>query len=288
MIYTDVYKDNRDYMRIEEAIVFIKNNFQQQPSLEEIAAHIHLSPFHFQRLFTDWAGISPKQFLQYISINYAKQILKERQTSLIDVSEETGLSGSGRLHDLFIKIEGMTPGEFKCGGESLSIYYQFIQSVFGQVLIASTNKGICYMGFVTQGKTNTFDELFQRFPKANYQEIEKELHSQVVNFGSTDSSDSKRINLHIKGTEFQLNVWEALLKIPLGQLNTYGDVADIIDRPKASRAVGTAIGSNPVAFLIPCHRVIRANGVSGGYMWGQQRKSAMIGWEAAQVANTKK
>ena len=286
--------DSRDYERIEAAILFIKENFQQQPSLDEIAAHVHLSPFHFQRLFTDWAGISPKQFLQYTSINYAKQILKESQSTLLEVSEETGLSGTGRLHDLFIKIEGMTPGEYKKGGESLTIYYQYVQSVFGLVLVASTDKGICYKGFVAEDKRKTFEELLQRFPQATFIEAEKELHSHVVNFGKFDSyncgSDSFNdgmINLHIKGSEFQLNVWEALLKIPLGQLNTYGNVADIIKRPKASRAVGTAIGSNPVAFLIPCHRVIRASGVSGGYMWGQERKSAMLGWEAAQIANSK-
>ncbi|WP_299872015.1 bifunctional helix-turn-helix domain-containing protein/methylated-DNA--[protein]-cysteine S-methyltransferase [uncultured Cocleimonas sp.] len=286
--------DSRDYERIEAAILFIKENFQQQPSLDEIAAQVHLSPFHFQRLFTDWAGISPKQFLQYTSINYAKQILKESQSTLLEVSEETGLSGTGRLHDLFIKIEGMTPGEYKKGGESLTIYYQYMQSVFGLVLVASTDKGICYMGFVVEDKRKTFEELLKRFPQATFIEAEKELHSHVVNFGKFDSynsgSDSFNdgmINLHIKGAEFQLNVWEALLKIPLGQLNTYGNVADIIQRPKASRAVGTAIGSNPVAFLIPCHRVIRANGVSGGYMWGPERKSAMLGWEAAQIANSK-
>jgi AraC family transcriptional regulator of adaptative response/methylated-DNA-[protein]-cysteine methyltransferase len=169
-----------------------------------------------------------------------------------------------------------------------------VQSVFGLVLVASTEKGICYMGFVAEEKRKTFEELLQRFPQATFKEAEKELHSHVVNFGKFDSynsgSDSFNdgmINLHIKGSEFQLNVWEALLKIPLGQLNTYGNVADIIQRPKASRAVGTAIGSNPVAFLIPCHRVIRASGVSGGYMWGQERKSAMLGWEAAQIANSK-
>ncbi|MEB8432508.1 methylated-DNA--[protein]-cysteine S-methyltransferase [Cocleimonas sp. KMM 6892] len=286
--------DSRDYERIETAILFIKENFQQQPSLDEIATHVHLSPFHFQRLFTDWAGISPKQFLQYTSINYAKQILKESQSTLLEVSEETGLSGTGRLHDLFIKIEGMTPGEYKKGGESLTIYYQYVQSVFGLVLVASTEKGICYMGFVAEEKRKTFEELLQRFPQATFKEAEKELHSHVVNFGKFDSYNSGpdsinkgMINLHIKGSEFQLNVWEALLKIPLGQLNTYGNVADIIKRPKASRAVGTAIGSNPVAFLIPCHRVIRASGVSGGYMWGQERKSAMLGWEAAQIANSK-
>ncbi len=288
MIDAKLHKDSQNYARIEAAILFIKNNFQQQPDLEEIAAHVHLSPFHFQRLFTDWAGISPKQFLQYMSVNYAKQLLKEQQSSLLDASIETGLSGTGRLHDLFLKIESMTPGEYKRGGESLSIYYQYIHSIFGLVLVASTDKGICYMGFVTEEKSKAFTELVRRFPLAHFQETEKELHSQAVNFASIDSLDETIINLHIKGTEFQLNVWEALLKIPLGQLSTYGDVADSIQRPKASRAVGTAIGNNPIAFLIPCHRVIRANGLFGGYMWGQERKSAMIGWEIAKVKNYKK
>ncbi len=288
MINEDFYKSNRDYARIEKAIHFINNNFQQQPSLEEIAAHTHLSPFHFQRLFTDWAGISPKQFLQYTSINYAKQVLRERQSSLMEVSQETGLSGTGRLHDLFVTIESMTPGEFKRGGESLVIHYQYIQSAFGLMLVASTDKGICYMGFVTHDKNKIFKELVQRFPHAFFDEAEKEVHSKAVNFSCADSGDDKDIKLHIKGTEFQLKVWEALLKIPLGYLSTYGEIAKTIRRPSAARAVGTAIGSNPVGFLIPCHRVIRASGVSGGYMWGQERKSAMIGWEAAKISNHKK
>ena len=287
MIHDSPNKHNRDFARIEKAILFIRNNFQQQPNLEEIAEHIHLSPFHFQRLFTNWAGISPKQFLQYTTINYAKQVLGEQQSSLIEVTEETGLSGTGRLHDLFIKIEGMTPGDFRRGGESLRIHYQYLQSTFGLMLVASTDKGVCYMGFVAEDKNKTFAELQQRFPQASFVETKKELHMNAVNFVCADSDDEKLIKLHIKGTEFQLKVWEALLKIPLGHLRTYGDIADKVNQPSASRAVGTAIGSNPIAFLIPCHRVIRASGVSGGYMWGQERKSAMIGWEAAQVAQHK-
>ncbi len=288
MKYTDSYKNNRDYARVKKAIHFIRDNFQQQPGLEEIAAHIHLSPFHFQRLFTDWAGVSPKQFLQFISVNYAKQALKERQSSLLDVSHEIGLSSASRLHDVFVKVEGMTPGEFKRGGESLTIYYQYLQSTFGLMLVASTDKGICYMGFVESDQNNTFTELYERFPSANFIEHDKEIHQIAANLGCSETNDNKEIKLHIKGTDFQLKVWEVLLKIPLGYLNTYGDIAKTINRPKASRAVGTAIGSNPVAFLIPCHRVIRASGASGGYMWGQERKSAMIGWEAAQISNNQK
>lgn len=278
---------HRDFKRIEKAIQFICDNFQQQPSLEKIAAHMHLSPFHFQRLFTDWAGISPKQFLQYLSVSYAKQSLRESKSSLLKTSIDTGLSGTSRLHDLFIKVEGMTPGEYKREGESLTIFYQYLNSAFGMILVASTEKGICYMGFVNDEKNRTFLELYQRFPNASFIEEDKEIHQMAANFGCYEKQAKNEIRLHIKGTKFQIKVWEALLKIPLGHLNAYGDIAVNIDRPKASRAVGTAIGSNPVAFLIPCHRVIRASGVLGNYMWGQYRKSAMIAWEAAQVANQK-
>ncbi|KAG1660446.1 Bifunctional transcriptional activator/DNA repair enzyme Ada [Nymphon striatum] len=179
----------------------------------------------------------------------------------------------------------MTPGEFKRGGENLTICYQFVDSTFGLMLVASTDKGICYMGFVGEDPKETFTELNGRFPRANFIEHDRDIHHMAAKLGHAESDEKKSIKLHIKGTDFQLKVWEALLKIPLGKLNTYGDVAKIINRPKASRAVGTAIGSNPVAFLIPCHRVIRASGVSGGYMWGPERKTAMIGWEAAQISD---
>jgi AraC family transcriptional regulator of adaptative response/methylated-DNA-[protein]-cysteine methyltransferase len=270
-----------NYTRIAEAIDYIRLHFKEQPSLEDIAAQINLSPFHFQRLFTDWAGVSPKQFLQFISVGYAKQLLKEKQTTLFDAAEETGLSGTGRLHDLFVNIEGMTPGEYKNGGEQLSITYSFEESPFGKIIVASTMKGICYIAFI-KDEQKSVEELQANFPQASLQENENQLHKKALRIFAQDWNNSDPIKLHLKGTDFQLKVWEALLKIPVGGLTTYGSIAEQIKNPNASRAVGTAIGSNPIAFLIPCHRVIQSSGIIGGYMWGPTRKTAIIGWEAAK------
>jgi AraC family transcriptional regulator of adaptative response/methylated-DNA-[protein]-cysteine methyltransferase len=271
-----------DYNRIADAITYIQTHFKQQPNLDEVAEKIHLSPFHFQRLFTDWAGVSPKKFLQYTSIEYAKNILKNEQATLFDVAYQTGLSGTGRLHDLFIKIEGMTPGEFKNGGESLLINYSYAETLFGNILVASTAKGICYMAFADD-ENQVLTDLQKHFPKANFKQTQDIMQQNALYIFSHDWSKLNKIKLHLKGTDFQLKVWEALLKIPMGRLVTYGTVAEKINNAKASRAVGTAIGSNPVAFLIPCHRVIQSTGTFGGYMWGPIRKTAIIGWEAAAI-----
>ena len=271
-----------NYNRIAEAIAYIRTNFKEQPSLNDIAESVHLSPYHFQRLFTDWAGVSPKKFMQYISIEYAKQILKDKQTTLFDTAHQTGLSGTSRLHDLFINIEGMTPGEFKNGGENLSISYSFAESPFGHIIVASTTKGICHMAFFND-KNDAFATLQKRFPNASYNQVVDSAQQNALFIFRHDWSKLDQIKLHLTGTPFQLKVWETLLKIPMGELATYGAIAKKIDRPNASRAIGTAIGNNPVAFLIPCHRVIQASGDSGGYMWGKTRKSAIIGWEAAKI-----
>lgn len=265
-----------NYNRVAKAIAFINVNFKKQPGLEEIAEKVHLSPFHFQRLFTDWAGVSPKKFLQYVSIQHAKQKLKEKSTNA------TGLSGTGRLHDLFIKVEGMTPGEYKNGGKNLFINYSYRKTPFGEVLIASTSKGICHMAFL-ENQEEAYKVLQNQFPNAHLQQEVDQMQQNALYIFTQDWNKLNQIKLHLKGTEFQLKVWEALLKIPLGQLSTYGSIAEMIDKPKASRAVGTAIGTNPVAFLIPCHRVIQTGGKFGGYMWGTTRKIAIIGWEAAKV-----
>lgn len=273
---------NNDYDRIASAIHFIKDNFRQQPSLEAIAEHVHLSPFHFQKLFSDWAGVSPKKFLQYLSIEYAKGMLREKQVTLFDAAYETGLSGTGRLHDLFMTIEGMTPGEYKNGGEALKINFSFSETIFGNVIIASTRKGICYLAFYDD-KNEAVTELRKAFPNAVYEQMTDLHQANGLSFFSKKWDDSDAIKLHLKGTPFQIKVWEALLKIPMGQLSTYSGIAGIIDNSKASRAVGSAVGDNPVAFLIPCHRVIRSTGESGHYHWGHVRKTAMIGWEAASI-----
>jgi len=278
-------QEHINYTRIAEAIEYIQQNFTEQPTLEKIAKKVHLSPFHFQRLFTDWAGVSPKKFLQYISVQYAKEILNNSQATLFDTAYQTGLSGTGRLHDLFVKIEGMTPGEYKNQGKNLAINYSFTESLFGRILVASTHKGICYMGF-SDDKQIAFSELEKRFPKANFIQQIDEIQQNALQIYTQDWTKINKIKLHLKGTDFQLKVWEALLKIPTGNLATYGNISKAIQKPKASRAVGTAIGKNPIAFLIPCHRVIQSTGVFGGYMWGTTRKTAMIGWEASKVNNS--
>ena len=270
-----------NYNRIAEAITYIKGNFKTQPNLDEVADKIHMSPFHFQRMFTEWAGVSPKKFLQYISVEHAKYILKDKQATLFDAATETGLSGTGRLHDLFVNIEGMTPGEYKNGGKKLSINYSFAESPFGNMLVASTSKGICYMAFVVN-EQEALTALQNNFPNATYRQMVDMIQQNALYIFTHDWKKLNSIKLHLKGTEFQLKVWEALLKIPMGQLSSYGTIAGKIKNVNASRAVGTAIGSNPVAFLIPCHRVIQSTGTFGGYMWGTTRKTAIIGWEAAR------
>ena len=271
-----------NYNRIAEAIEYLKGNFKQQPNLEEVAEQVHLSPFHFQRLFHDWAGTTPKKFLQYISLEHAKKLLKEQQSTLFETAFETGLSGTGRLHDLFISIEGMTPAEYKNGGKNLLINYSFAESPFGNLIVASTSKGVCHMAF-TENDVTALHELQLKFPNATLQQKLDLKQQNALFIFQNDWSKLPEIKLHLKGTDFQLKVWETLLKIPLGQLSTYGTIAGQIGNPNASRAVGTAIGNNPVAYLIPCHRVIQQNGNIGGYMWGNTRKTAIIGWENAKI-----
>ena len=274
--------ENINYQRISEAIEYILHHFKQQPDLEEVAEQIHLSPFHFQRLFKEWAGISPKKFLQYISLEHAKSILKAQKASLADVAFETGLSGTGRLHDLFVQIEGMTPGEYKNGGENLGINYSFAESPFGNLLVASTRKGICFMSFSNDGQ-QALRELQHHFPRAVLTQKTDLIQQNALFIFSHDWSKLHKIRLHLRGTEFQLKVWETLLKIPMGKLSTYKQVAEQVQNPGASRAVASAISDNPVAFLIPCHRVIQSTGLIGQYHWGNVRKTAMIGWEAART-----
>lgn len=271
-----------NYNRIAEAISYISENFKAQPNLDDVAEQVHLSPFHFQRMFSEWVGTTPKKFLQYISVEHAKKMLKENQTTLFETAFETGLSGTSRLHDLFINIEGMTPAEYKNGGKNLAINFSFAESPFGNLIVASTNKGICYMAF-NDDEQRAFDDLLSNFPNATFTRKLDLAQQNALFIFQNDWSKLNQIKLHLKGTDFQLKVWESLLKIPMGKLTTYGTLAKQIDQPNASRAVGTAIGSNPVAFLIPCHRVIQSTGTFGGYMWGPTRKAAIIGWEGVKT-----
>lgn len=270
-----------NYNRIADAIRFLKKNYRTQPKLAEIAEHINMSPFHFQRMFSEWAGTTPKRFLQYLNIEYAKKILKETHATLFDTACELGLSGTGRLHDLFINIEGMTPGEYKNGGLALNINYSFADTPFGKIIAASTDKGVCHMAFVDEGERRAFDHLRSIFPNAKYVLSPDTKQQHALSVFDRDWNRLEEIKLHLKGTEFQLKVWETLLKIPAGGLATYADLATKSGYNGACRAVGTAVGKNPVAFLIPCHRVIKATGEPGNYHWGEMRKNAIIGWEAA-------
>jgi AraC family transcriptional regulator of adaptative response/methylated-DNA-[protein]-cysteine methyltransferase len=272
----------QDFNRIAEALEYIRTHMVEQPDLNKVAKSVHVSPFHFQRMFTDWAGVSPKKFLQYLTIGYAKNILKEQQGTVFDAAYDTGLSGTGRLHDLFIRIEGMTPGEFKNGGKNLQIEYSTASGAFGHYLVASTPSGICNLLFFDQAPEETENELRSLWPNASITKRANNQHRRVQDFFNHAISGKEKIGLHVKGTSFQLKVWEALLKIPEGQLTSYSGIASGIASPSAQRAVGSAIGSNPVGFLIPCHRVIRRVGGIGEYRWGTSRKMAMIGWEAAR------
>lgn len=272
---------NTNYDRIAAAIEYIQTHFKAQPDLEEVAQHIALSPYHFQRLFSTWAGTSPKKFLQYLSLNYAKELL-HNNSSLLNTALDTGLSGPGRLHDLFVTIEGMTPGEYKQGGRNLMIRYSFAPTPFGDVLVAATAKGLCYMAFF-EDQTQAVADLHQQFPNACYQEATDAMQQNVLSIFNQEQGDIEKIKLHLKGSAFQLKVWEALLKIPPGRLVSYGRIAAYLNLPQSARAVGNAVAANPVAFLIPCHRVIQSSGVLGGYHWGQTRKRAMIGWEKVRL-----
>jgi len=268
---------------IARAIAYIGNHFKEQPGLDKIAEEVNMSPFHFQRLFTEWAGVSPKKFLQYVSIDHARKLLSDDGATLFDAAFETGLSGTGRLHDLFVQIEGMTPGEYKNGGINLAINYSFAGSPFGNILVASTARGICRLAFADD-ESSAVERLRKIFPKASYRQKTDSIQQNALSIFNQDWNNLNQIKLHLKGTAFQLKVWEALLKIPMGKLSAYGTVANYIRHPAASRAVGTAIGDNPVAYLIPCHRVIQSTGAFGQYHWGSFRKTAIIGWEAAQLS----
>jgi len=270
-----------DYEKIAKVIIFLNENFKEQPDLEQLSKLAGMSAYHFQRIFKEWAGVSPKKFLQYISIEHSKKLLS-LNGSVSEASFETGLSGSSRLHDLFINIEGMTPGDYKNGGKRLSISWETYCSPFGELIIAATSNGICYMAFTGSGESG-FDALRKKFPEALYKREKHAFHNSAMAIFHDNTKDLKKIKLYLKGTKFQLKVWEALLKIPSGRLTTYSGLAKSIGSPLAARAVGSAVADNPVAYLIPCHRVILSTGITGAYHWGGIRKSAMIGKESAEV-----
>lgn len=269
-----------DYERVAAAIEFISNHVPEQPSLDQIAAHVNLSPQHFQRMFNRWAGISPKRFLQTLTVAHAKERLK--YSSILEASEELGLSSPARLHDHFVSLEGITPGEFRSQGMNVQINYGLHDSPFGELFIAVTARGICKLIFLDQDQRQAqleqaIIELQQQLSCSNIQR-DQSLTKPIVE--KIFSPQAEKLQVLAVGTNFQVNVWKALLKISSGQLCSYGEIAEVINKPTASRAVGNAVGANPISLIIPCHRVIQASGVIGNYRWGKTRKKAMLTYEA--------
>jgi AraC family transcriptional regulator of adaptative response/methylated-DNA-[protein]-cysteine methyltransferase len=273
---------NSDYQRIAEAIEFINANADQQPSLETIAAQLNLSPFHFQRLFSRWVGVTPKKYLQILTVERAKQLLAEARP-LLAVADEIGLSGTSRLHDHFVQLEAVTPGEFKSGGAGLTIDCGVYNSPFGDIFVAATTRGICKLSFIDLDEIEVhIADLERRWPKAILRNQDSDRLKVIESLFTDKQNIDRPLSLHVSGTNFQISVWRALLQIPAGTLTSYSQIADAVGRPKAARAVGTAIGSNPIAFFIPCHRVLQQSGNIGGYHWGETRKHAMHAWESAR------
>ncbi len=283
----DFTQSAQDYRRIEEAIGYIEANATHQPELAEIAANLHLSEYHFQRLFTRWAGISPKRFLQFLTKENAKHLLAE-SGDLLDATYQAGLSSPGRLHDLFIQTEAVTPGEYKSRGRGVQIVYGFHPTPFGECLLALTDKGICWLAFVDEGRTAALQKLKAEWANAIF--LDDPVRTQVVvekiferrSSSPKTTSDSDKLVLHLRGTNFQIKVWEALLRIPPGKLTSYEALAGQVCTPRAAQAVGNAVGRNPVAYLIPCHRVLKKAGGFGNYRYGPRRKKAILAWELVE------
>lgn len=279
---TSLSDASRDYARIERAIRFLDDDFRDQPSLERVAAAAGLSEYHFHRLFSRWVGVTPKRFLQYLTAEYAKERLEESR-SVLDVAWDAGLSGSGRLHDLMVVTEALTPGEYKHRGRGLEIRYGAHPSPFGGCVVAVTSRGVCGLEFLAGRRIAELrGELESRWPEATFRKDPEETATVLPRLFPDPGRESEGpLTLHVRGTNFQVQVWQALLRIPSGCLTSYGEIARAIGRPGSSRAVGGAVGSNPISWIIPCHRVIRSTGGFGNYRWGTARKKAMLAFEAS-------
>jgi len=281
---TDFRQSSEDYLRIEQAILYLENHYKDQPELQQVADNVGLSEYHFQRLFTRWAGVSPKRFLQFLTKEGAKELL-DRSENLLETTHQIGLSSLGRLHDLFVTAEAVTPGEYKSRGAGVTIRYGIHPTPFGKCLIATTERGICHLSFVQTSEGDVIDQLVADWKQARMIEDYKSTVSLIEPiFDLRYGHRSKPLNVHLRGTNFQLKVWEALLQIPAGEVTTYAGIASRIGNPGATRAVGSAVGHNPIAVLIPCHRVIRKVGDFGNYRYGALRKKALLAREFASVS----
>ena len=283
--HTNYKQSSQDYLRIEQAILYLENHYKDQPNLEEVAANIGLSEYHFQRLFTRWAGVSPKRFLQFLTKESAKDLLNQSE-NLLDTTHQVGLSSLGRLHDLFVTTEAVSPGEYKSHGEGVTIRYGIHLTPFGKCLIGLTERGICHLGFVQTSEGDAIDNLVADWKQAKMIEDYRSTAAFVGPIFDLRYGDRiKPLNIHLRGTNFQLKVWEALLQIPAGAVTTYEGIASRIGQPSAMRAVGSAVGHNPIAVLIPCHRVIRKAGEFGNYRYGELRKKALLAYESSVIAS---
>ncbi len=277
---------NINYQRIEQAILYLEKNFHQQPELDEVAEKVHLSPFHFQKIFTDWAGISPKRFLQFLTVDFLKEKLQQSK-NIMEAAAAAGLSGQSRVYDLFTTLEAVTPQEYKLSGTGLMIEYGFHETPFGTCLLGVTDRGICWLSFILSEKVSKeeLEKMKEHWHNSVFHQDQDATHKFIEQiFDRNPSMSPKKLHLLVKGTNFQIKVWEALLRLPMGSVTTYQGIAEKINNPKAMQAVGSAVGSNHIAYLIPCHRVIRKDGILGEYRWSATRKKSIIGWEMAKAS----
>ena len=278
-------KQTHDYDLVKHTLAFISENWRDQPSLDTLADQAGLSPTHLQRLFTRWAGLSPKAFLQAVTLDHARGLLRD-SASILDASYELGLSGPGRLHDLFVTHEGMSPGIYKAHGRGLNIQYGFHDCPFGRALILITSEGLAGLAFADHGKEQSaLADMTSRWPEATYVENQQATAAYAKRiFESERWKPDQPLKIVFIGSDFEIRVWETILRIPFGKASTYSDIASHIGKPKAARAVGAAVGKNPISFVVPCHRVLQKSGGLGGYHWGLTRKRAILGWEAGAMA----
>lgn len=282
-----------NYQRIAQAIEYLEKNVHRQPELDEVAEQVHLSPFHFQRIFTEWAGISPKRFLQFLTTDFLKGKLQETK-NLEALAQTAGLSGQSRVYDLFTTLEAVTPQEYKLRGSGTQIEFGFHQTPFGNCLIGVTERGVCWLSFfngdddgrheLESMKAHWHNSVFHQNQSLTIEFVDNIFNRKDANLPAGKAGTQSKLHLFVKGTNFQIKVWEALLRIPMGDVTTYQDIAEKISNPKAMQAVGSAVGSNHIAYLIPCHRVIRKDGILGEYRWEATRKKSIIGWEMAKAS----